>query len=233
MDRKVKLGIITGIILVLAVGTVSLISTRNSHKVTSRDPKLNGATTSIYDSSVAELKNQLKNAKTDEEKSGILTQIGTFQYLLGKFQDSSDTLNHAIQLNPKNIGAYTALYQTQYQMGDFNAALQTLQTATTVDSTNADIWKKYIDLEQNKLGASTEQINELYASALNGTKNNIDLVIDYAKFEEQFLRNPQVAQVYWQKAIQIDPIHKKSYQTEIDRINAILNPPAPKKIKNK
>lgn len=147
-------------------------------------------------------------------------QQGFQLYGLGRLAESKVSFLAAAEIKNQDPNPFVALFQTQLDMRDYKGALISIKQALSLRDNNPDIWKKYIDLEQNQLVASNDEVNSLYIEAVNktaGHPNHADILVSYAIFLEKS-GNLQGAIEYWQKALAVNPAGKAQYQAEIERL---------------
>jgi tetratricopeptide (TPR) repeat protein len=114
----------------------------------------------------------------------------------------------------------------QVKLGDLNQAFSSATRAVSNDPTNSTYWKWEISVARmmkDKKGiipTSPEfraTIEPIFKEALLATKNNIEIITSYAVFLED-VGDKKMAVVYLQKAIEINPPAKSSYELEIARL---------------
>lgn len=223
MEKNVKIGFVASVVLLLLVfGLASYIRYESTkHIINEKTPNLTAEQTKIYTDRLADAQSRLAQAQNDEEKYNIYIYEGYQYYGLGKYLLAKKSYLKAIEIVPNKYDAYSALFQVQLDMTDFDGARESILKAIQSYPSNADIWNKYILLEQEKFNATADQIKVLYEEALAKTNNNSDVVITYATFLESVGQINQ-AILQWQKAIEVNPSKTEVYQAEITRLQAKL-----------
>jgi tetratricopeptide (TPR) repeat protein len=114
----------------------------------------------------------------------------------------------------------------QVKLGDLNQAFSSASRAVSNEPTNTMYWKweiSVVGMMKDKKGITATSvefrtaIEPIYKEALVATKNNIEIVTSYAVFLED-VGDKKMAVEYLQKAIEINPPAKSSYELEIARL---------------
>ncbi len=166
---------------------------------------------------LADLQTQAKALTKDTSAEGqyvIYIGLAEVQIQLEKFQDALNSLN-AIPTEKNKNSRVDFDYGFAYRgVGDVNNAKLYLSRGLAQDETNAQAWLAYIDLLK---GSKAEQLDSMYAAAIKGTKNNLDVVIAYAKFLSS-TGNKEKAIGYWETARNINPGGASEYDAEIAKL---------------
>jgi tetratricopeptide (TPR) repeat protein len=163
-----------------------------------------------------ELEAKVKDLTAQAEKDGSYTtliQLAEANNDLGNYQGMVDVLNRIPQ-NQQNNRVW-ADYALAYKgMGDNAKAQGNIEKALVIDDGIADYWVIYFDVVS---GVPADQLDAKYQKALIATKNDLRLVISYAKFLE---KNGNIAKAvaYWETARNTDPAHASDYEKEIARL---------------
>jgi tetratricopeptide (TPR) repeat protein len=223
MPTKVKIGIGFSILLVAGFAGFAAYKKGNEHSsfVKEINRNLSAADRKTFEDRVADDKAKLASAQTDEDRFGWDMQLGYNLEALGSLSDAQIAFENAIKLKPEDFVGYTGLFQVQVDRADYQGALKSISTAIEKAPTNAENWKKYALLEMEHLNASNDTISSLYSEAVVKTNSNIDIITTYADWLQDN-GNLQASKEYWQKAIEINPKLKKTYQAQIDKINKLL-----------
>ncbi len=148
------------------------------------------------------------------DKLAAYLELAETQEKLGLYPDAIETLSEVPpenQNNPRLWITYAAVYRGS---GDLVKARENSRRALDLNIKNPNAWKEHI---ADSADQGDDAINSLYAQAVNHTENDIGLVIDYARFLER-IGKKDAAIYYWEKAIQVDTVHKVEYEAEITRL---------------
>ncbi len=222
MPNKVKIGIIICLLLLVAVGIFSWFAKNKEESkfIREKDPQLTTENRKIFEDRLASSEQKLNNAQNDEDKFSWNMQIGYNLQALGKLSEAKRYFKDAIELKPENIVGYTALFQVQVDMTDYESARTSIKKAISLNPVNTDIWRKYILLEKEKFSASNDILNSFYLEALSKTNNSTDITTVYAEHLEAS-GNLQGALDQWKIATQQYPTNK-IYQAEVARLKKAL-----------
>jgi tetratricopeptide (TPR) repeat protein len=223
MPTKVKIGIGFSILLVAGFAGFAAYKKGNEHSIFVKEinRNLSAADRKTFEDRVADDKSKLASAQTDDDRFGWDMQLGYNLEALGSLSDAQIAFENAIKLKPDDFVGYTGLFQAQVDRADYQGALKSISTAIEKAPTNPDLWKRYALLEKEHLNASNDTISSLYSEAVVKTNSNIDIITTYADWLSKS-GNLQASKEYWQKAIEINPKLKKTYQAQIDKIDKLL-----------
>lgn len=175
---------------------------------------------------IDDLKSQIDTAKKSNESKDKLfdlyLKLGSDQRTLGLLSDARDSYKLAIDLQPNSYPAWTTIYSAYFDLGDFDDAKIAAQKALELNPSDWNMWRSLIELQTNQFHLSTDELKKIYTQALSATGSNINIVTFYAQFLEKS-GDLKDAKAQWQKAIQINPSGKKDYQTEITRLDNLIN----------
>jgi tetratricopeptide (TPR) repeat protein len=227
ITEKIKKIIPAAVIISLALAGISTYSKIKSTKkisapqfITEIKPNLNNETIKKIEDLLAEAENGLNNPPeglSDEEKYTLNMQAGTQKYNLGKLAEAKDYFLAASALKPDDFRPYFSLYQVYMQMTDYSSARDSIKKVIALGKADIEIWKLYIQLEKEKFNLPADEMKQIYAQALKGTENNINLVAAYAQYlEEQGDLKGAIEQ--WKDAIKINPAEKDNYEKDIVRL---------------
>jgi tetratricopeptide (TPR) repeat protein len=220
MPRNLKIALAACVTLFLIVAGYAIYQQENYEAsfVKEINRNLSPEDRKIYEDRIAEADRKLAEAQSDTERYNLLMQKGFNLYGLGSLTAAKDVFNQANELNPNDSTALVALYQTQVDMNDPKGALKSIQAALKLKENDPDIWKKYIVLQEEKFNLGNDRISALYSEALVKTNTHINMVTAYAVWLEK-VGNLQSSKEYWQKAIELNPNNKATYEAEIKRID--------------
>ncbi|MCL5666491.1 MAG: tetratricopeptide repeat protein [Patescibacteria group bacterium] len=159
-----------------------------------------------------------------EQKNYNYEQANTYEYLgqqyyaLGQMQKSKDMYEKALALEPDDESMQVGLATTLTEAGDKAGARQFLEKALQSNPKDSDLWLRYIDLRQT-MGATAQDLGDLYSQALEKTNNYIDVLTKDAAFQEQ-QGNTAAAISLWQQASKQQP-DNQAYKEEIGRLQKL------------
>lgn len=222
MDNKLKIGIVSAVIIVLGIAAYGIYAnTEKDNFIKEKEVNLSASDRKIFEDRLTALMEQEKTAQSDEDKFGIYIQQGYNLQSLGKLAEAQAAFDKAIEIKPDDFIGYAVMTQIQLDRGDNEGARSSIKTAIGKNPANADLWKKYIQIEIERFNASNDTINGLYVEALGKTSSHIDMTTSYADWLEK-AGNLQAAKEYWQQAGVINPNGKKIYDAEIKRLDALM-----------
>lgn len=229
MDKKLKIGIILCVIVVVLVAGLSLFLNRQEENriekqfLTEVDRKLTLDQEHIYKDRIAEAEkwlNENPDAEVDDRYANQVS-IGHNLYGLGRLKQAKEAYLKAIGMKADNPGAYTSLYQTEMEMGDNQSALEHIQKAIELGPKYPDPWLKLIEIKRDRFGASNEELNGIYVDAVVKTGENINILTNYAQFSET-AGNYQISYEYWKKAADTTKENKSMYLAEAERVKGLI-----------
>lgn len=142
------------------------------------------------------------------------------------YSSALHAINDALLINGSDAEAWATKASIHMQLGDLEAALSAAKDAVKYAPTNTGYWKLEIDIlrqMESKKGITTanpeyrSKLEPVYVEALAKTSNNIEIIMPYAIFLEE-VGDKQMAITYWQKAIEVNPAAKSSYEANIARL---------------
>lgn len=149
------------------------------------------------------------------KKLNTLTLISEYQQMLGKYGDAKKTLETALKIktNSRLLQSYSQLLFT---MGARENAVPYVDAAIMFAPETPELWRLKLDMlsEINKNDLSV--MDSVYRDAIEAT-NNLDMVTMYAAYLARQGKKEEAIQ-YWQKAQQIFPKQRATYQQEIDAL---------------
>jgi tetratricopeptide (TPR) repeat protein len=219
MNKSVKFLIIACVILVAGFAVFSYFNARqeeNKGLTLEKDRGLTEAEAQTYNQRLTDSEKMIAEAKNDDEKYSGYMNKGFQLYGLGKLNDAKEAFIAAQKIKA-GVNPLAALYEVYVEMNNYNEAKVAIQQAIDIHPANADLWKKYIILEKEKLNASNDTVSSLYAEAVVKTSNSIDILTTYAAYLSS-IGNHQSSKEYWQKAIEANPSLKPTYEVEIKNV---------------
>ena len=143
------------------------------------------------------------------------------KYVLGDLKGALEAYTIAVNINPTNLEVWTGLYFVYRDRGDFDSAEDSVKKAVKFNPEDWNMWRNYIELEQYQFKVSKDELDKIYKQALEGTKNNLNIVTLYAQFLEA---NDDLLSAlnYWKIALQQEP-DNSIYKSEISRLETLLN----------
>lgn len=230
MEKKLQIGIILCVVIVLIVAGAGWFLSRQEQQQTDRQftNEVNRNLTldqeHIYKDRLAQAEKWLNENPGGEVQDRYNSQVvvGHNLYGLGRLKQAREAYLKAVEMNPESPGAYTALYNVEIEMGDNDSALAHIQKAIEIGPKFPDPWIKLIEIKRDRFGASNEELNGIYVEAVVKTGENINILTNYAQFAEK-TGNLQVAYEYWKKAGESNKENSKMYFAEAERVKAMMD----------
>jgi len=145
--------------------------------------------------------------------------LGQQYFGLGQMEKSKQEFLTVLQIEPNYEPAFAALALTYSDAGELPEAQLALESAIKSNSKNYNIWLQYIGVRQ-AMGASNEELGQLYEDALLATSRYTDILTKYAQFEES-VGNIAEAIALWEEALKNYPENAQFYNTEINRLKKL------------
>lgn len=226
MKKEIKSGLVAVILVVLAMaGWVGFDYYREQKAIiTEVDRKLSVEERQIYENRLAEADRRLGENPDKQTTHDLYMQKGFDLQGLGHLAESLIYFEMARDLIPTAANPYKAMYNAQLEMNNNRGALKSIQKAVELNPREADIWKKYILIKEERFGASTQELTSLFRQGLEETRSGMsypDMVTAFAVFLEK-IGDYAEAIKYWEIAIEVNPQGREVYQQEIDRIKTKL-----------
>ncbi len=164
-----------------------------------------------------ELKKQYDALSKDagvSEKYLLYTSLAEVYIELGKYQEAIKMLEimPAEKINNSRVTYANAL--AYRGLGDNSRAKIYYVKTVELDDSNVDAWKGLFEVSPN---ATKEELANWYSLSVKATKNNLDLVIGYARFLES-VGDKEKAIIYWETARNVNPDGAEEYAKEIERL---------------
>ena len=229
MSKKVI--VIASIIIVIAAGYYVYTTQKTTEPpqdlIYYKDPGIDEEQTKLSKEKLQEyitLYDQLPADSSDVDKGKHVTAIGNAYYGLGMYREALEAYQQASELNPESYSVWVNLFLVENDMGDYKAAHEHIQIATTKSIFRADPWIWLIDFEREVLNKTPEQLNDLYDTAIEAMETtsveHSDLLVKYAAFLEKNNRLKE-AKVMWLRIIEKDP-ENDVYHQEYERVDELL-----------
>ena len=145
-----------------------------------------------------------------------LITSGHALYLKGQYIQALPYFQKAALLE-QNDRIYRSLYSVYLGLKDYQNAEMAMKKALIADSRIVSNWVEYASFENNYVKASFDIVSKIYLEGLKDTKDNIDLLTNYAAY---LTENKKYAEAitYLEKAITINPARKAVFQAEIENL---------------
>lgn len=224
MNKEFKLGLVACLVLILLVAGFIWWPHYNYQRnlIKSVDRHLSQEDQKTYEDRLAQANADLqKNDLSNEQRYNLLMNKGFQLYALGRLSEAVDAFADAARINSQDFTSYVAMYTAQLDMQDNRGAEKSILRAIELKPADADIWKKYIQLQMDRFAANNDQLNSLYQQALDKTHQSTDIVTAYASWLEKS-GDLSKAKEYWQKAAIADSSNKKVYDAQIKRIDDLI-----------
>ena len=168
-----------------------------------------------------------ESVPTEVKKDTVLSKTkldtaGKF-YQDSNYDEALKEVNASLSADKTNAEAWYMKSRILVKLGDLNQAFTSANNATTYAKTDTTYWKWKIELarmikEKQGVGVTNvsyrSTIEPLYKDALLATDTDIEIVMPYAIFLED-VGDKVLAIQYWEKAIEINPSAKSSYEANI------------------
>lgn len=223
-SSKKYLYLVIGLLILAGVG-YGVWNAQNKQK-SSVSGEVSEKTVNLSDSEKQRLEAQIKGYESqikglsgsefNAERAKLHLQIAGVQYKLGKYSDAVKSLELAAPENRDNVRFWYMSTLVYRDMGNLPKALESAQKMVDLDKENANDVSIYIDLATTA-GTVNEQAKDLFTKSSTSVKQDIKVIISYAKFLEK-IGDKQGAIDMWTNAGQQDPKEKTNYDAEIARL---------------
>lgn len=187
--------------------------------VSYKDPGLTADEKATFQSKIAELETQLKDAKDENTKFKLTMQIGVQHYALGEYSQAHDRYIAATKILPDNPTVWSELYVVENAMGDYEGARSHIQKAIELNPASAQYWRWRIDIERDRFNPSATTIEDLFAQALAKTNDNIEILALEARYFESANKVPAAIEV-WKHLKEVNPSAAATYDQEITTLQS-------------
>lgn len=218
-----------GLAIIVAAGLFFLQNQQNKF-VNFKDPKLTNEELSRVEGKIRELEAAIESRKGDEKSEDqnkvndlfkYKMEVASYYRLRGRLLDAKQAVLEASRILPDNPSSYYELYVIERERGDFKSAKDALAKSLQINPSNVQAWRSYVELAEQNLGYTTEQLKSLYEEALSKAVQAADIHVLYALYLEK--NNDLAGAVAQLKlAIQKNPGGKAQYEAEIQRIQSKL-----------
>jgi len=181
----------------------------------------------IDQTNVEEVKdNNTSNVETSTEKSLDPVSVTKFEqlknqahefYKQGKYEEALLTIRKAMEIE-KNDRVYMSLYGIQLALKNYPESEKAIKMSLALNPGIVSNWIEYASFERYYMKSSIENVSAVYEKALLVTKNDINIVINYASYMRDVGQKVKSIEL-WKKAIDMNPENKSVYQAEIDLLN--------------
>ncbi|MBP6884772.1 MAG: tetratricopeptide repeat protein [Candidatus Pacebacteria bacterium] len=158
----------------------------------------------------------IKDSKSTDASYNDLTNKAHEAYKKGDYENALKYIKQALELS-KTDRAFLSLYGIQLALKNYPEAEKAIQAAVGLNSKIVSAWVEYASFEVNYMNASFEKVTGIYERALTATKSHLDVVTNYASYLGRNGGKDRAIEL-WQKAIELNPSRKDTYQAEIDAL---------------
>lgn len=187
--------------------------------ITYRDPQLTDEEKQPFFDSIKQSEEKLASLPADS-KAEIYQQwlnIAANYVPLGEYAKSLEAYKKASDAVPGEELAYYGAATVEEKMQDYASAKRDVKKALEIRPDNTDYWRFYITLSQERLGATPEEMEQLFAESLIATRDHINMVTIYAKYlaeQKEYVK----AIEQWRRAQELNPDGAEIYESEITDI---------------
>ncbi len=158
----------------------------------------------------------LENDSSSDATYDDLANKAHEAYKKGDYNGALVYIKQALELK-KSDRAFMSLYGIQLALKNYPEAEKAIQTAVGLNGRIVSAWTEYASFEVNYMNASFEKVTGIYERALTATKSHLDVVTNYASYLGRNGGKDRAIEL-WQKAIELNPSRKDTYQAEIDAL---------------
>jgi tetratricopeptide (TPR) repeat protein len=177
----------------------------------------------IYEQRLEQAKFAVKGLNKDTQdvdKYSAYFNLSSAYFSLGFYQKSKEAQLKALEIRPKDFDGWRIYSSILTAMEDYQGALEAVDKTISIRPDIAEFWRWKVLLEQERFDATKERQEEIYEEALKKTKNNIDIIIPYARFSEEVGEIIRAIELF-QLAQTIRPDLAEGYEFEIERLKAL------------
>lgn len=215
-----------GVILVLILGAVGYyyytVQKYEASLIKTVERNLTEEERARFENRIRSAELGLERTDSDSERYNYYTNKALALKALGRLEEARNEFKKAIKLEPENATAHTNMSSLLTEMNDIKGAEKSLNVALSLKPTSSR-WKMLIELHKEKMGATNEELKEIYVLALAQDPYDTDMVIAYATFLGE-IGEYQAAKDQWMKAIEYRPKDKGKYEAEIKKLDEKMNP---------
>jgi Tfp pilus assembly protein PilF len=136
------------------------------------------------ETSLQELNNR-RGIIDSKEYFNAYMDIGFVHYGLGDLEKAVENYLKAVEQQPENYNGYTALHLAYWESENFDLARQAIEKASQINPSSSDVWRKRLEIEQNKFYVDFTRQTELYTEALEKTGRSREILVLYSRFLKQ------------------------------------------------
>lgn len=224
--NRIILVVIIVISVLLGVSAYTKRVTREQNLILVKQVNVSVEDRKVYEQRIQKNIDALTKVAPEKKlEQGEFYQMIANDYMaLGQLGEAKKNIEAAIKLAPKNPAFYQGYAILLDQMNDDKDALDAINKALDIRPELSDYWLVKISVI-SRMNASTDEIKEIYESAIQKTKPNIDMITAYARYLES-IGDTQGAIDQWNAAIIKNADGKSMYQPEITRLTSMLAPGA-------
>lgn len=161
----------------------------------------------------------------NRSRDSVTTPLSTYRelitaghklYLQEKYEEALPYFKKAVLLEQSDR-IYRSLYSVYLGLKDYKNAEIYIKKSVGINGEIPNNWLEYASFENYYMKAPFDVVSQVYLKGLEVTKNNIDLVTNYAGYLTENKKYNE-AIVYLKKAIAIDPTRKDAFQAEINSL---------------
>ncbi len=164
---------------------------------------------------------QKQGSQNKPELFDAFMQAGAQQYGLGRLADAERSYRSAEEIMPDNPAGWVALHEVLVERKKYEEAGKAIVKATEIAPRVPDLWRRLITFKKLYGNLSAERMNSLYLEALNKTGGHAEILVLYARFEEE-QGNLKVAMDLWREALKQQP-QNPAFREEYERLQNLLN----------
>ncbi len=166
---------------------------------------------------------KLEVVPVDNTKFDALLANGSKAFMDKNYSLAIKTYNEALALDASDV-VYIRLYSVYNAQGDIKKAEEMLNKAIAKNPSYTEYWNTKLIFLDQKTNTSFDELKKIYTGGLNkvDSRTKLNLVTVFARIAEN---NKEYAEAItaWQKAIELYPDNKSTYQAEIDRLKTLVN----------
>jgi tetratricopeptide (TPR) repeat protein len=214
------------ILAVLVIAGGLLLYERNSKEIINyKEPNLSQEDREKAEHRLSEAIAALEQVNQDVGVEDIFNKhmdVGRAYYILGHYKEAEENFKKALEYLPVHGGAWSTLAELQTDMGKYEDARTSINKAIETDPSDADYWKRYLILAEEKLNISPAGMDNFYNEAFFKTNFHIDIITAYASYQEK--KGNYVSAINYLKiAKEKNPDNAAAYDAEIDRLQELVN----------
>jgi len=219
-EKATKIAIFTALGVVLAIGTIAYQYVEKSQERSKT--LLSQADQTRLRNEILELEKNLKKGElSKEDQVKTYLDMGKKFETMGQTEFAKSAYNHAIKIDSANYISYLNLGILYEAKGDFVRAEEQYKLALDRNPGEWTAWQKLIELYRYKID-DNDRARGAFIEGLTQTKNNIELVKQFAAFLENSGEKTD-ALAYYQIALKAAPADAELQQA-IKRVSPLAAP---------